>query len=376
MHRIPFYNLKCINKKYEHLFLDAIKRIINSGYYIIGKEVENFENIFSTYCNTKFCVAVGNGLDALTLTFQAYKELGFIHEGDEIIVPANTYIATILSISRNKLNPVLIEPEISTYNIDYKNIEKVITSKTKAIMVVHLYGQPANMIEINKVAKKFNLKVIEDAAQAHGAKINGKKTGALGDAGCFSFFPGKNLGALGDAGAITTNDSQLYKTVKSLRNYGESIYDDISQRKYENTLKGVNSRMDEIQATILSIKLDNLDNDNFERKKIAEQYLSKIKNKDILLPHVPTWADPAWHLFVVRSNNRDQLKKYLYERGIDSMIHYPIPPHKQVAYSEWNEFSFPISEKIHREILSIPLSPILSQNDQEIIINALNRFQN
>ena len=371
---IPFYNLKFLNHKYKDQFIASVRRVIDSGAYMIGKETKAFEDKFATYCNTKYCIGVGNGLDALTVTLQAYKELGFIHDGDEVIVPANTYIATILSISANRLTPVLVEPDIRTYNIDYTKIEEQITSRTKVIMVVHLYGQPANMAHIMRIARKYNLKVIEDAAQSHGARFRGRVSGSLGDAGCFSFFPGKNLGALGDAGAITTNDKLCSELVRSLRNYGEAIYKDLSERKYLNNNKGINSRMDEIQASFLSIKLENLEKDTNKRRKIADFYLSGINNDKVVLPYVPDWAEPAWHLFVIRTRKRDDLKTYLYNQGINTLIHYPVPPHKQKAFSEWNHLSYPVTERIHNEVLSIPLSPCLPKKDQIRIVDAINNY--
>tara|TARA_Y100001958_G_C21246325_1_gene576714 strand:+ start:5259 stop:6389 length:1131 start_codon:yes stop_codon:yes gene_type:complete len=372
--QIPFYDLRTLNESYKDSYLDSLSKIIDLGYYINGQQVESFEKNFGEFCGTKYCIAVASGLDALILSLKAYIEIGLIEKGDEVIVPANTYIASILSISKSGLKPKLVEPDIKTYNIDYKKIEKSITSKTKAIVVVHLYGQPANMREIIKIAKKYNLKIIEDAAQAHGSSISGVSAGALGDVGCFSFFPGKNLGALGDAGAITTNDPDLNNAIKSLRNYGEKIYADLSKRKYENLYKGYNSRMDEIQGAILNTKLKDLNASNTTRKRIADNYLKKIKNEKIILPFVPAWADPVWHLFVVRTKKRDFLKQYLYDLGINTIIHYPIPPHKQKAYSELNNLSLPITEKIHREVLSIPISPILSDQDQEKIIKSLNDY--
>ena len=371
---IPFYDLKSINRRYKKEFIKSVNRIIDSGYYMIGKETKTFEHRFGKFCNTKHCIGVGNGLDALTLTLRGYKELGFIKEGDEVIVPANTYVATILSIPVNNLKPVLVEPDIKTFNIDYSKIEEKITSKTKVIMVVHLYGQPANMEPIMRIAREYNLKVIEDAAQAHGSKHKGRTVGSIGDAGCFSFFPGKNLGALGDGGAVTTNDVELARLVRCLRNYGEATYDDISERKYLNNYKGINSRMDEIQAAFLSVKLDNLENDTNKRRKIANFYLFSISNSKIVLPNVPNWAEPVWHLFVIRTKNRDDLRKHLYNKGISTLIHYPIPPHKQKAFSEWNQHSYPITERIHNEVLSIPLSPILSERDQQRIVHALNSY--
>ena len=372
---IPFYDLKSLNSKYVDVFVESLIRVIDSGIHMIGKETEIFEDNFASFCGTKYCIGVGNGLDALTLSLRAYKELGDMEDGDEVIVPANTYIATILSISENQLTPVLVEPDINTYNIDCSKIEAAITDKTKAIMVVHLYGQPAEMEPIQHIAKKYNLKIVEDAAQAHGARYQGTMTGSLGDAGCFSFFPGKNLGALGDAGAVTTNDENLANVIKSLRNYGEATYDNLSERKYMNTYKGRNSRMDEIQAAFLSAKLESLENDTNKRREIASYYLSSINNPDIILPFVPNWAEPAWHLFLVRSKRRDKLKECLFVQGINTLIHYPIPPHKQKAFAEWNHLSYPVTDQIHDEVLSIPLSPYLSKKNQACIVDALNTFE-
>lgn len=375
MHRmINFYNLAEINKTYKKDILEAVGRVIDSGYYISGPETEKFETNFANYCNTKYCIGVSNGLDALTLTIRAYIELGLLSEGDEIIVPANTYIATILSISENNMVPVLVEPQIDTYNIDPLRIEEKITSKTKMIMVVHLYGQPASMGEIDKIAKKHNLLIVEDAAQAHGAEYYGKKVGGLGNAGCFSFFPGKNLGALGDAGAITTNDENLYNILKSLRNYGEELFSNINNRKYKNIYKGRNNRMDEIQAAILNIKLRKLDIDIKIRKGIAHSYINRICNDKIILPVVEDSKSHVWHLFVIRTKNRDELKKYLLDNGIATLIHYPIPPNKQEAYSELKSLDLPITEAIHKEVLSIPLSSNINELEQSMIIDCLNSY--
>jgi len=371
---IPFYDPSHINRKYLPHMHKAGERVIDSGIHMIGPETERFEESFSVFCGSHFCIGVGNGLDALTLTLRAYKELGIMADGDEVIVPANTYIATILAISENQLTPVLVEPDIRTYNIDFTDIEAAITSKTKAIMVVHLYGQPVNMSPIMTLARKYDLKIIEDAAQAHGARYRGTTAGSLGDAGCFSFFPGKNLGALGDAGAVTTNDCQLAEVIRSLRNYGEAIFRDLSKRKYLNTYKGRNSRMDEIQAAFLSAKLGDLEEDTNRRRNIACFYLSQIDHPDIILPYVPEWAEPAWHLFVIRSDRRDALREHLEASGIRTLIHYPIPPHKQKAFSEWNHLTYPVTEKIHDEVLSIPLFPHLSREDQSLIVDALNGF--
>ena len=375
MHRmINFYNLAEINKTYKKDILEAVGRVIDSGYYISGPETEKFETNFANYCNTKYCIGVSNGLDALTLTIRAYIELGLLSEGDEIIVPANTYIATILSISENNMVPVLVEPQIDTYNIDPLRIEEKITSKTKMIMVVHLFGQPASMGEIDKIAKKHNLLIVEDAAQAHGAEYSGKKVGGLGNAGCFSFFPGKNLGALGDAGAITTNDENLYNILKSLRNYGEELFSNINNRKYKNIYKGRNNRMDEIQAAILNIKLRKLDIDIKIRKGIAHSYINRICNDKIILPVVEDSKSHVWHLFVIRTKNRDELKKYLLDNGIATLIHYPIPPNKQEAYSELKSLDLPITEAIHKEVLSIPLSSNINELEQSMIIDCLNSY--
>ena len=371
---IPFYDLPTTNRMYLSDILSSVERVVDSGMCMIGRETEQFEDAFSRFCGTRYCVGVGNGLDALTLTLRAYTELGKMHQGDEVIVPANTYIATILAISESALTPVLVEPDIATYNIDPSNIEAAITEKTRAIMVVHLYGQPVDMDPVMQIAQRFDLKVIEDAAQAHGAAYRGRMAGSLADAGCFSFFPGKNLGALGDAGAVTTDDEQLALMIKSLRNYGEAIFKDLSQRKYRNDYKGRNSRMDEIQAALLFLKLGDLEDDTNQRRKIADYYRATVRNARIELPFVPKWADPAWHLFVVRSRNRDRLKCYLEEKEIKTLIHYPIPPHKQGAYSEWNTLSYPITERIHDEVLSIPLYPKLSEVDQQHIVDALNGF--
>lgn len=372
---IPFYDLKSLNNKYVDVFVDSLKRVVGSGIHMIGKETEAFENSFARYCGAKYCIGVANGLDALTLVLRAYKELGFMQDGDEVIVPANTYIATILSISENRLTPVLVEPDINTYNIDCTKIEAAITPRTKAIMVVHLYGQPADMAPVAEIAKKYNLKIVEDAAQAHGAVYQETKAGALGDAGCFSFFPGKNLGALGDAGAVTTSDETLAGAIRSLRNYGEASFKDLSQRKYMNTYKGRNSRLDEIQAAFLSAKLADLENDTNTRRSIANYYLSSMRNLEIILPFVPGWAKPAWHLFVVRTPKRNELKAYLEGKGIRTLVHYPIPPHKQQAYSEWNHLSYPVTEKIHVEVLSLPLHPNLSRHNQEYIVETINHFR-
>ena len=327
-----------------------------------------FENEFANYCGTKYCNGLGNGLDALTLILKAYIENGVIKEGDEIIVPSNTYIATILSITENRLKPVLVEPDLETYLIKPKEIEKKITNKTKAIMVVHLYGQTCKMNEIYEIANKYKLKIIEDSAQSHGAKYCDKLSGNLGDVSAFSFYPGKNLGALGDAGAITTNDELLNNTIKTLANYGSIV-------KYENKLKGVNSRLDEVQAGFLRVKLKYLNKEILARQRIAKNYLDRINNKQIILPLVHEKCIHVWHLFVVRSKNRDKLQSYLLKNGIETLIHYPIAPHNQLAFKEWNEDSYPISEKIHKEVLSIPMGSFLTDENQKKIIEIINNYE-
>lgn len=364
---IPFLDLKNLNAQYRDELINACTRVIDSGWYIQGNECKSFENEFAQYCGTKYAVGVANGLDALTLIIRAYKEMGTMNDGDEIIVPANTYIASILAISANNLKPVLIEPSIENNLIDFTKIEEAITSKTKAIMPVHLYGQTCQMDEINTIAQKYDLKVIEDSAQAHGAFFQEKRAGNLGDASGFSFYPGKNLGALGDGGAVTTNDRQLAETIKALGNYG-------CQKKYENLYKGTNSRLDEIQAAMLRVKLKFLDKEIENRRKIADYYLQNIKNENIVLPTVRNTDDHVWHLFVVRTDNRNQLQKYLEEKGVQTLIHYPIPPHKQYAYNEFANKSYPISEKIHAEVLSLPISGIQTMEVTQRIVDILLKY--
>ncbi len=364
---ISFLDLKAINAQYQKELVEASKRVIESGWYILGTEVETFENSFASYCDSKHAIGVASGLDALILIFRAYKELGILAENDEVIVPANTYIASILAISENNLTPILVEPDLNSYNIDPKKIEEKITAKTKAILAVHLYGQSANMTAINQIAKKYNLKVIEDAAQAHGATHFGKKVGSLGDACGFSFYPGKNLGALGDGGAITTDDKNLATTIMALRNYG-------SHKKYENRYRGLNSRLDEMQAAILSVKLKYLDESNKKRGHVAKTYLKEIKNPKITLPKIMPNNQHVWHLFVVRTKEREALQKHLFKNGIQSMIHYPIPPHKQVAYKMFESLNLPITESIHDEVLSLPMHECLSDKDVATIIEVINDF--
>ena len=370
---IKFIDLQKINLLHKAEIEEELLKVFRSGWYILGNKVEEFENNFASYCGVKHCIGVGNGLDALILILMAYKELGFIEEGDEVIVPANTFIATILSISQNNLIPVLVEPDINTYNIDSTKIEEKITKKTKAIMPVHLYGQVTDMVKINEIAEKYNLKIIEDSAQAHGAVYNGKKTGNLGDAAGFSFYPGKNLGALGDSGAVTTNNDELAKVIKALRNYG-------SVKKYINIYKGINSRLDEIQAAVLNVKIKYLDEENQKRREVAKYFCEKIKNDKIILPinnnnpSIGYCQSHVWHQFVIRTAERNSLQQYLLKNKIQTMIHYPISPHKQLAYQEYNDLSLLITERINKELLSIPINPILTLADIKEITTALNIF--
>ncbi|MFA7446213.1 MAG: DegT/DnrJ/EryC1/StrS family aminotransferase [Flavobacteriaceae bacterium] len=362
---IKFLDLHKINQAYEAEFQQKFQQFLDSGWYILGNEVKGFEQEFAAYCGTKHCIGVANGLDALILIFRAYKELGKLQKGDEVIVPANTYIASILAVLQNDLIPVLVEPDIETYNLNPKEIEKHISPKTKAILPVHLYGQLCDMEAINQIAKKHNLLIVQDSAQSHGAKKN--SSGGVGEASAFSFYPGKNLGALADAGAITTNDDELATVLFSLRNYG-------SQKKYENEFLGLNSRLDEIQAAFLRVKLKDLDLQNQKRREVAKRYLSEIKNEKITLPFYDGSKNHVFHLFVIRTQNRDQLQKYLFENQVETLIHYPIPPHQQKAMKAFNHLSFPITEKIHNEVLSIPISPVLTDEEVSTIIDVLNNY--
>ena len=364
---IKFLDLKQINKPYEAAFQQKMERVLDKGWLILGDEVKAFESSFSDYCGTKYCIGCGNGLDALVLIFKAYIELGQLEQGDEVIVPANTYIASILAILQAGLVPVLVEPKLETYNLDPNLISEKVTLKTKAILAVHLYGQLADMNAISAVAKANNLLVIEDAAQSHGAtNTENIKAGNLGDATGFSFYPGKNLGALGDAGAVTTNDEALAKMIFALRNYG-------SKTKYYNEYIGVNSRLDELQAAFLNVKLPNLDAENDRRKIIANHYLSNINNEKIILPEYNGGNHHVFHIFVIRTENREALQQYLSENGIQTLIHYPLAPHQQKALREWNILSFPITEKIHNEVLSLPISPVMTVEEAEFVVKVLNQ---
>ena len=364
---IEFLSLKDLNQTMSRELKAASDRVIDSGWYISGKELKSFESDFAKYCGVRHCLGVANGLDALTLTLRAWKELGKLSEGDEVIVPANTYIASILAISENNLVPILIEPSEKNYNLDPCLITKNITPKTKVILPVHLYGQLANMPVINQIAKDNGLLVLEDSAQAHGSSIFGKKAGSWGDASGFSFYPGKNLGALGDAGAITTNDDKLAEVISYLRNYG-------SMEKYKNEYAGVNSRLDEIQAAFLSVKLKFLDQQTNYRRKIANLYLGGIKNSFIQLPHVESTEQHVWHLFVIQTEHREKLQAYLHQSGVQTLVHYPIPPHKQKAYKYLNHLSLPVTEKIHREVLSLPINPTMTFDEALQVIQIINSF--
>jgi len=365
---IHFLNLRKLNQPFEVAFQKKMKQFLDDGWYILGNEVKQFETDFASYCSTKHCIGVGNGLDALVLIFKAYIHLGKLEKGDEVIVPANTYIASVLAILQADLVPVLVEPRLETFNINPEEIEAKITSKTKAILPVHLYGQLCEMKAINEIAQKHNLLVIEDAAQAHGSQFSeNEKAGNLSNAAAFSFYPGKNLGALGDGGAITTNDDELAEVLFSMRNYGSKV-------KYENEIIGVNSRLDELQAAFLNIKLKQLDSENEFRRSMAKRYLSEIKNEKIIMPSWDLSQNHVFHLFVIRTSNRLELQNFLKENGIETMIHYPIPPHKQKALSNWNNLSFPITEKIHDEVLSIPLNSGLKASEIQHIITILNQY--
>ena len=364
---IPFLNLKDVNVQYREKIVEAAIRVIDSGWYVLGNEVKQFEKEFAQYCQAEYCLGVANGLDALILILRAYKEMGVMTAGDEVIVPANTYIATILAITENRLTPLLVEPDPKTFNLNPYLIEQHITKRTKAILTVHLYGQVSNMDEINAIAKKHDLKVIEDCAQAHGSKYKGRKAGSLGDAAGFSFYPGKNLGALGDGGAVTTSDKRLADTIRALRNYG-------SYEKYKNLYKGVNSRLDEIQAAILRVKLNYLDEEIKTRRFVAKEYLNRINNEFIDLPEVTDTNAHVWHLFVVRCNDREKLALHLKKNGIQTMVHYPIAPHEQSAYHELSMNKLPITEDIHRTVISLPLSPVMNEENLDKVIEAVNGF--
>lgn len=365
---IKFLDLQKINAAYQAQFHEKMKLVLDNGWFILGSEVKTFEINFANYCGTQYCIGVANGLDALVLILKGYIQLGKLKKGDEVIVPANTYIASILAILQAELVPVLVEPVLETFTIDPDLIAAKITPKTKVILAVHLYGQLSEMETILAIAKQHHLLVVEDAAQAHGAVFQSKKkAGNLSHAAGWSFYPGKNLGALGDGGAITTNDDDLAKVLFSLRNYGSST-------KYYNDHIGVNSRLDELQAAFLNVKLPYLDTDNDKRRIIAKRYLSEIENDKIALPYWDLSQNHVFHLFVIRTEDREGLQAYLTENGIETLIHYPIPPHQQKALERWNDLSFPITEKIHKEVLSIPISPIMTTAEVDFVIKTLNHY--
>lgn len=365
---IKFLDLQKINLQYQNEIEAKLLEVFRSGWYLMGDELSNFEKNLSHYIGSKHAIGVANGLDALRLILRGYIEMGVMQKGDEIIVPANTYIASILAISDNGLVPVLVEPTLDNYNIDIDKIEDEITSKTKGILIVHLYGKVVFSEKLKDIAKKYQLKIIEDNAQAIGAKWKNISTGNLGDAAGFSFYPGKNLGALGDAGGITTNDETLAKIIRALANYG-------SNQKYVNVYQGLNSRLDEIQAAVLDVKLNYIDAENNRRKEIGARYITEIKNPKIFLPENPAdTAEHVWHIFIIRTEDREKLQNYLVENGVQTLIHYPIPPHKQEAYKEWNDLSFPITERIHNEVLSLPISPVMSEKEVSDVISIINRF--
>lgn len=364
---IKFLDLQKINNKYANEIHSAVSRVIDSGWYLQGAENEIFEADYSKYIGIKHTIGCANGLDALIWIFRAYIELGIMQPGDEIIVPANTYIASILAITENNLKPILIEPDIDTLQIDESKIETAITSKTKAILIVHLYGQCAYTDKIGNLCKKYDLKLIEDNAQAHGCLFNGRKTGSLGDAAGHSFYPGKNLGALGDGGATTTNDDELAGTIRTLANYGSS-------KKYVFKYTGRNSRLDEIQAAVLSVKLKYLDEDVTLRKNVAKLYVENIKNNKIKLPIISDWDANVFHLFPILCKERDKLQQYLTENGIQTLIHYPIPPHQQECYSDWYNMSLPITERIHNEELSLPISQVMTDAEVMKVIEIINKW--
>jgi dTDP-4-amino-4,6-dideoxygalactose transaminase len=365
---IKFLDLQKINAQYADELKQVAAEVIDSGWYLLGERVKQFESGLEALQEGGNAIAVANGLDALRLIFKAYIELGLMQEGDEVIVPANTYIASVLAITDNKLAPILVEPDLNTFNLDFNLIESRITSKTKAIMVVHLYGRVCWNAELEALAKRHNLKIIEDNAQAIGARWNGIRTGNLGDAAGFSFYPGKNLGALGDSGAVTAKDDELAKTIRTLANYG-------SAQKYVNQYQGLNSRMDEIQAAFLNVKLPYVDKEIACRREIADYYIENIKNPNIILPEKVTDEEHVWHLFVIRTSKRDELQTYLTENGIHTLIHYPIPLHKQSCYLDLNNLVLPLTEQIHQEVLSLPMSPVMSKGEIIRVVEILKKFK-
>ena len=364
---IKFLDLQKITEKYSEEIHAAVNRVVDSGWYLQGNEVKAFEEHFAQYIGTKHCIGVGNGLDALIWIYRAYVELGVMKPGDEVIVPANTFIASVLAITENGLRPVFVEPRLDTLEIDDERIEEAITERTKSILIVHLYGRCAYTHRIGDLCKKYNLKLVEDNAQAHGCRFESQKTGAIGDAAGHSFYPGKNLGAFGDAGAVTTNDAQLAETIRALANYG-------SQKKYVFKYTGRNSRLDEVQAAVLDVKLKYLDEDNAHRQKIANYYYDYICNPQIILPTHLSDDNNVYHLFPVLCERRDELRVHLTKNEVQTLIHYPIPPHKQECYSQWKDLSYPITEQIHQQELSLPISPVMDMKEAESVVDLLNQF--
>lgn len=365
---VKFLDLQAVTAKYAEEIHEAVRRVVDSGWYLQGEENRKFEENYARYIGTKYAIGCANGLDALIWIFRAYIEMGVMSPGDEVIVPANTYIASILAISENGLVPVLVEPKLTTYQIDEDRIEAAITPRTKAILLVHLYGQCAYTEKIGTICRERGLKLVEDNAQAHGCRFGSKRTGSLGNAAGHSFYPGKNLGAFGDAGAVTTDDEQLAETVRALANYG-------STKKYVFKYTGRNSRLDEIQAAVLHVKLRHLEEDIAARREVARHYIENIRNPHVILPSVSDWNAHVFHLFPVRCPKRDELQQYLTENGIQTIIHYPIPPHKQECYKEWNDLSFPVTERIHAEELSLPISPVMRREEITQVVQAINAFE-
>jgi dTDP-4-amino-4,6-dideoxygalactose transaminase len=364
---VAFLSLRRVNEPHEEAIAAAAADVVRRGWYIRGEACSHFEREFAEFCGADHCVGVGNGLDALTLVLSAWRELGVMTAGDEVIVPANTFIATVLAVVKAGLTPLLVEPRESTFNLDPAEIQKHLTARTRAILPVHLYGQCADMRPILEIAKAHGLKVLEDAAQAHGATYRGVRSGTLADAAAFSFYPGKNLGALGDGGAITTNDRELADCVRALGNYGSHL-------KYENIYQGCNSRLDEVQAAILTVKLKHLEAENQRRGAIAARYLREIRNDLVKLPEVAQHGTHVWHLFVVRVAERDRFREFLLSRGIETAVHYPIPPHKQRAFADWSDISLPITERIHREVVSLPMSPVHTDDEITAVVEAINAY--
>ncbi|WP_114319351.1 DegT/DnrJ/EryC1/StrS family aminotransferase [Xanthomonas campestris] len=364
---IPFLDLRAVNARYADALKAAAARVIDSGWYVLGQELAAFEEEFASYCGVQQAVGLGNGLDALSLILRAYRELGVLREGDEVIVPANTFIATFLAISHNHLVLVPVEPDPQTFNVDPCRVERAIGPRTRAILAVHLYGQLADMPALQTLAHRYGLLLIEDAAQAHGASRDGVRAGAFGDAAAFSFFPTKNLGALGDGGAVVTSDPRLAERVRALRNYGSEV-------KYQHLFQGVNSRLDELQAAFLRVKLGYLDEEAAQRRAVAQRYLQEIDHPWITLPPVAHAEQHVWHLFVVRSQRRDALQSHLQHLGIQTQIHYPVPPHLQPAYAMLGDTCLPISEQLHREVLSLPMSPALDDAAVSRVITACQVF--